>query len=205
MDKDIDVNDTIDRLNRSQALMKDFGLADLHGDELANAIDRLLIAPGVNSTNRLDRLLTLTEFVEPSVFWSVFHRNWSMCDDTWSEQDYLLDHLRYQNLEEPSYFHMTTENKAFYDGLKRGAVIYRGCSRERIWGLSWTTDRQIAEKFARGHRGLKTQNPVLIRTKVARSSVMETIISVSVERGESEVLIDPDQLGSLIVEPYEAA
>ncbi|WP_409188491.1 hypothetical protein [Bradyrhizobium sp. RDM4] len=163
-------------------------------NELAEKITKKLCGPGVNSTNRLSAILALTAFEEPKVFWQVFHENWSGCDNTWVLQDEILDALEWFGLDGVD---MTDEQLAFLSGLATDRysriTVYRGCSRERIRGLSWTTNAKIAQEFARGHRGIGVPDPVVVKAKVRKSNVI-TVIS---NREEEEVILNPLHLRCL--------
>lgn len=76
-------------------------------------------------------------------------------------------------------------------GRSRSDTLYRGCSLDRIHGLSWTTDRKVAEGFVYGHRGMRVPDAVIAKTRIRKND----IITVVTDRGESEVIIDPDQYG----------
>jgi hypothetical protein len=65
--------------------------------------------------------------------------------------------------------------------------VYRGTSRVRAAGISWTTSKDVAEAFARGHHGIVVPDPVIATAQVDKRD----ILAILVERKESEVLIDP--------------
>jgi hypothetical protein len=73
--------------------------------------------------------------------------------------------------------------------------VFRGCSRERVLGVAWTTDRQVAEGFARGHRGIPVPDPVVASGVIDRRQVFMTFD----DRSESEIVLDPDGLRELNV------
>lgn len=64
--------------------------------------------------------------------------------------------------------------------------VWRGGDRYRVRkGLSWTTDRAVAEKFAVGHRFIFNKYPTLVTAVIDRSEV----ILVSQDRRESEIVV----------------
>ena len=87
----------------------------------------------------------------------------------------------------------------FFDSLPDTVPIYRGCSKERVRGISWTTDRTVAKSFASGHRGVAVPNASLAHAIIPKGAVF----CVFTDRQESEVLIDPDRLQK--VETYSYA
>jgi len=76
-------------------------------------------------------------------------------------------------------------SKELYKGLPAKFTIYRGQDADSPIGLSWTTDKTVAEGFARGHRFMNNHNPVVLSKTVRKSSVA----FVSQSRSESEVIL----------------
>jgi hypothetical protein len=56
-----------------------------------------------------------------------------------------------------------------------------------VRSLPWTTDREIAEFFARGSRFGPQRDPVIARAEIAKTY----LFFVSVNRKEGEVILDP--------------
>lgn len=69
-------------------------------------------------------------------------------------------------------------------------MVYRGCSRERVRGLSWTLDEKVAQSFARGHRGIPVPDPVVVCGEIGRKHVF----GVFNDRDESEIVLDPNRV-----------
>jgi hypothetical protein len=63
--------------------------------------------------------------------------------------------------------------------------VFRGQDSGVRIGLSWTTDRDVAANFARGHRGLFNPDPVVLTTTIAKSSIAFAVP----ERNEAEVVL----------------
>jgi hypothetical protein len=113
-----------------------------------------------NSEDRLPVLLDLTAKAPSPLFWLVFEHEWPTCDATWSFRDLLLTRLR-----------RYAPNPLFKSPPDQTLTVWRGCDRDRVLGLSWTTDRKIAQGFARGHRGIRYPNPVVAYAEVTPSAV----------------------------------
>lgn len=145
--------------------------------------------PGIESCNRLELMLDEVDRLPSAMFWPVFQEVWPTCDSTWAQQEALLDLLRFH---QPCQAHLGTADREFFASLPDIVSLYRGCSRDRLLGLSWSTDRAIAETFARGHRGIYVPDPIVAEAQIAKT----WILAVSTARGESEILIDPDALES---------
>jgi hypothetical protein len=140
-----------------------------------------------NSTSRLSAMLKLLADALAEVFWPIFLVNWPICDATWNQRNALLSLLRKKSVLAPAVDYYDSDVRTFFDSLPNVVTIYRGCSRNRVRGISWTTDKGIAEKFAGGHRFIPVPDPVIVRSSIDR----DWIFAVSVDRNESEVLIDP--------------
>jgi len=155
----------------------------------------------VSSSVRLATLLRLLAPPAPtSVFWPALLSEWSMCDATWNATPQLLDLLRRHHGIAPwvGYYQPSAESlgsimddpRHFWAALPDIVTVYRGCSRARVLGVAWTTDRAVAERFAEGHRGIRTPNPVVASARIAKADIFATFV----DRAESEVLVDPERL-----------
>lgn len=161
-------------------------------------------------------MLDVTQDDPAVVFWPVFHQTWPVCDDTWWLSKQLLSTLRRQRDEawddgaggpaiDLALFSMDEHNaginrdREFYGSLpyNKPFPVYRGCSRSRVRGISWTTDRQVAMSFAQGHRGISVPDSVLASATIT----LDAIFTVSQDREESEIILDPRRLRGLKVEP----
>jgi hypothetical protein len=155
----------------------------------ANAIDKIGTALGnEDSSDRLSVTLALLTGAPGNIFCKVFLEWWNRCDATWHDRDYLLDLLR----------HHRADLAARLPDLPPRAAIYRGCSAERVRGVSWTPSEPVAQEFARGHRMIRVPNPVVARAEIDRVNVF-AVINV---RDEDEVILDPDWLQNLTVVPF---
>jgi hypothetical protein len=83
--------------------------------------------------------------------------------------------------------YMEPENKERLASLPERVTIYRGQLAARRAGISWTTDREVAEWFARRWAMMLGGEPELISGHVERSNV----IAAFTGRNESEVLVLP--------------
>jgi hypothetical protein len=69
--------------------------------------------------------------------------------------------------------------------LPERMTVYRGQSGDDLKGLSWSLSRQVAENFARGHRGIPVANPVVLELGITRDQVA----FVCNDREEDEVVL----------------
>lgn len=154
-------------------------------DDLTQEVFRRLRMFG--SHNRAEPLLReLQALKSPEAFWSVMQDNWTSCDDTWWLRSKFLRLLGSRGVI-PAHL-MTPENRTFYDSLPNRIEIYRGCSKSRAKGLSWTTDKAIALGFAQGHRQITVPSPVLCRAVVRKDRGF--FFFATDDRGEKEIVVD---------------
>lgn len=66
-------------------------------------------------------------------------------------------------------------------------TVYRGASRARIAAVSWTTDLEVARRFASGHRGIGVPDPVIAMAEISGDEVFWA----TDDRNESEILCLP--------------
>ena len=154
-------------------------------DDLCEEVSRRLGMFG--SHHRAEPLLCeLQASKSPEFFWRVMQENWSDCDNTWTLRDKFTRLLGSRGVI-PAHL-MTPENRAFYDSLPDRIEIYRGCSKQRAKGLSWTTDKSIALGFARGHRSIAVPSPVLCTAMIRKDRGF--VFFVSSDRDEKELIVD---------------
>jgi hypothetical protein len=82
--------------------------------------------------------------------------------------------------------------------LPNEVEVFRGCSLSRVNAISWTTDREIAEDFAAGHRSIGVPDAVVASAAISKQS----IITVILDRQEKEVLLDPINLQNVKVSAW---
>jgi hypothetical protein len=120
----------------------------------------------------------------PRFFWPVLNEWFCRCDDAWWARKAFLRLLLRQRSAAPE--HLKAKDREFLETLPEFVTIYRGCSKERVLALSWTTDFEIARGFVRGHRNLAVPNPVVAKATVNKKHIFTAIT----ERKESEVLVN---------------
>lgn len=147
-----------------------------------------------DSEFRLPLLLGLMDGLPKADARQLFLEFWTVCDDTWPHRDRLIDTLR-RLFGDGQMSYRTSEDQAFHTDLSNPTTLWRGCSRERVKGVAWTTDRDIAVGFAEGHRGIPVPDPVLVQATVRKDAVF----FVYTGRTESEVVVDPDKLSGICI------
>ena len=130
--------------------------------------------------------LTLGSLLEPRAKWQLLHREWSGFDFIpHDEFSTLLAGIR------PAWNarYMLAADRHAYNGLAETITVYRGQDSGGPVGLSWTTDRRVAEGFARGMRGGPNASPTIL-TGVVRKRDVAGFYN---DRKESEVVaFSPD-------------
>jgi len=150
-------------------------------------ITGVLQHPGINAEDRLDVMLALTRRKPANVFWPVFHATWPGCDDTHHARNRLLKVLSSRDAEARSTDYLADDARVFLEALPNPFVAFRGCSKARVIGLSWTTSESVAKEFARGRHGRAISNPCLVTASVPKSAVF----GVYMNGEEAELVINP--------------
>jgi hypothetical protein len=129
----------------------------------------------LNSEDRIGEMLDLIEQEPAEVFWPIFVGHWWHCDRTFEFSERLIRALRrvgpYPKLEPQP----------------KQLTVYRGSARSRIASVSWTTDIEVARRFAAGHRGIPVPDPVVAMAEIGGHEVFWT----TNEREESEIICTP--------------
>jgi hypothetical protein len=163
-------------------------LKSLEGDEFVSAAISHLAR--FSSEKRAAKMLCVVRGKPPEVFWRIFLEVWSVCDCTWKVRDLLLHQLKNASAQMRATPFFSKADRIFFESLPPNIPIFRGCSREHINGLSWTTDAAVAKGFAYGHRGIPIPEPVLVTAKVMRRDIFAVITG----RAENEVVCSPSQI-----------
>jgi hypothetical protein len=149
-----------------------------------------------SSESRLSVLLSLTELAPAEIFWPALTKFWGACDATWDHQTKLLHAI--QNAGKPGRQFLSKAQRTFFDELPSQVQVFRGCSRPRVRAVAWTADREVAEGFARGHRGIPVPEPVIASAIISK----EHIFFVTNDRKEREVILNPRELHELVLKPF---
>ena len=151
---------------------------------------------------RIAALLALIQSEPPDVFWPAFIDNWTDCDKG-STNRLLPKALQRVGPCPASYYQNDGDKGAFFESLRDEIVVYRGAARERIAGLSWTSNPKVAWRFASGHRGIRPHDPVVATGTIAKSDIWWA----TDRRNEKEILGEPRDIeieGLFELQPYIA-
>ncbi len=126
-------------------------------------------------------------FELPDAFTTTF---WQVVAEHWCGFD-LIDHHHFARLfarlrDTYTTECMSEEDRAFFEQLPDELTVYRGGDAATVLdGLSWTLEWDTAAGFARGHRGMFNNNPVIIVGKVAKRD----IVLATNTREEKEIVV----------------
>lgn len=164
-----------------------------------------------DSFGRPEILHTLHSKVGQIEWLKLFRDFWTMCDSCSLYHKEFKEILKSYNIKTLRRHIHTTEDNAFYNDLPEEFEVYRGTFLdERFkYGISWTTDYEVASKFELGYRNFSIGGPMIYRYKTNMRpevfSIMEDIgkhgtdilhmyvnkssVFVLTSRGEKEIIV----------------
>ena len=105
---------------------------------------------------------------------------WSSFDNTGEHSDYLRSAIGDKRFIRPMMDALEARTlKSFPETI----TVYRGCGEHNIDGLSWSTERGVAERFPTFNR-YRVEKSVLVTATVAFSE----IVAFKQDRSENEVI-----------------
>jgi len=163
----------------------------------ASEEDWLIYLLGFNSYARTEALWQAMMFAHrtPELNLRWFLRFWSVCDRPWEWRGRIAELLREACAKVALLDVLEPEERAFFSALPPLVSVWRGCEGGRERGLSWTTDQQIATKFAFGQR-CRNSAPTFVRAEIPKQHVFGVFLS----RQESELVVDYRRLRKIIKE-----
>lgn len=143
-------------------------------DSTPEEVINRLCGPEICSSKRPYALIDWAkslDFEQGSDFWRVVAEIWPSCD--------AIPHSSFEELF--GYF----LDYAPECNLPPRITIYRGQDADTPLGLAWTTNREVAEGFAFGHRGKNNPKPTIFSIEVRR----EAVAFVATDREEDEIVL----------------
>jgi hypothetical protein len=147
---------------------------------------------------RMDALLTMQSYIEEEEWFRLLGRHWSACDRIGADGKVLRRILRSATPVQIDMM-MTDRERAFRDQLPEKFIAYRGCYELNRDGLSYSSRKEIAEKFpflARYRQ--QSGQPLLLTARVDRIKAI-----VKLDRGEREIIAVNRRI--VCTEPLHAA
>ena len=138
-----------------------------------------------NSYELLPALLQLTHS-------GIGENEWlTLLGEHWSSFDNISDNLDelmlspFGNAEGALNEMMTQDEREVLSNFPEEFFVYRGCYESNKFGLSWSLDRAVAEKFPSYHRYKQDGQALLVQAKVKKCDV----VALKIDRGESEIVV----------------
>lgn len=119
----------------------------------------------------------------------------NMCDAPWRWRSIIADLLRRACSEVSVAEVLPPDARSIYDALPDLVSIWRGCEQGRERGLHWTTDKAVAERFAKGQRCVN-RLPTIAQAQIPKQHVF----AVFACRNEHEIVLDPRRLRRLSIQ-----
>jgi len=168
--------------------------AKLSGDVTGTieAANELLMC--FSTRRRLYEMIMALGDQPPEVFWPVWLLFWSRTDYSADFHDNLPGMFKRKG---PAYPYYDDAEKETYHSLPDTITVYRGCDRRFVSGVSWSTERKVAEYFGMGGRGPIPEHPVIITGTITKSSPDLFYVS----HGEGEIVCRP-QFGADEIEDF---
>jgi hypothetical protein len=148
-----------------------------------------------DSYSRLPTILDMHRSMRETVWLKLLGDSWTSCDNISIHAEYLRAILSGKFNARPM---MTSSEWRHLNALPETVTIFRGCGSHNLSGLSWTTERTIAEKFPFLNR-YRVRDPQLIIATVAKRD----IVAFKNDRDESEVIAlrpEVESIESLVAE-----
>jgi hypothetical protein len=124
----------------------------------------------------------------------------NMCDAPWRWRSGLAGVLRSACAKAHMSHLLEPDARVFFDALPPLVPVWRGCEGGRERGISWTTERRVAEQFARGKRCIN-KVPTLVRAEIPKQHIFAGFVS----RQEHEIAVDYRRLRKLSRETFDTA
>ena len=164
--------------------------------KLLGAIDNRVVHCA--SHERAEVIAETIVFEPSEIFWPTITRYWSLCDASHHVVPLLLRLMRDHRRSDRRAW-MGARQLKLFDALPNLVEVWRGTDRKRVRSISWSTSRNLAERFATGMRGGSFADPVIAHAFVPK----EHIFWASNDRDEQEIVLDPKRLRTLTIENFD--
>ena len=138
-----------------------------------------------NSYDRLPTLLEWAGLCDSGDWLRELGREWSMFDNVGMYADELADAIDLHHWDDyPIKPMMDGAELEAFDQLPEVLTVYRGCYALNKWGLSWSLDRTVAERFPFLNRYGGQGRPLLVKATLQKSQVA----ALKLDRSEAEIV-----------------
>ena len=144
------------------------------------------LAQHANSYTRLPVLIAAWADMdlEPRGWLQVLGEEWTGCDNISQHAARLIGETPFGRWRDHPGAMMDPPEQAALAALPDTITIFRGCYLGNARGLSWSTCREVAQRFPRLHRYRQDGTPLLVRATVRKSD----IIALKLDREEREII-----------------
>jgi len=122
----------------------------------------------------------------PEIFWPLWLFNWSHIDYCADLHWDVYDVLKRKGSAQP---YLDDDSMARFLALPKMVTVYRGCDREYVDGVAWTTSKKVAGYFATGGRYGRPIDPVIATGKIGKCS--PDFFFPNGDRNEQEIVCYP--------------
>lgn len=184
-----------------------------HLDDL-NYKDAEKLLFSVDSFNRPEILYLMASLVDSKDWLRLFRDFWTQCDSCSLYHNEYKEVLLAHKIETIREVTHSEDDIKFYNALPETFEVYRGTFVDERFagGISWTTDRDVAEKFEAGYQSFANNGPMVYRyrinmtdekfdllkdiaksgTAVLTRTVNKSEVFVNTSRGEHEIFVIGD-------------
>lgn len=122
----------------------------------------------VDSFNRPELLVKFSDMIDKSYWLKLFNDFWTMCDSCSIYHEEFKEAFSKYTIEELRNEIHSDEDKEFYDSLPDVIEIYRGTFNDIRFsqGISWTLDKDVANRFMMGYKSFAENGPMVYRYKM---------------------------------------
>ena len=181
-----------------------------HLEEL-NHHDAEKVLFSVDSFNRPEILYLMASLVNGKEWLQLFRDFWTQCDSCSLYHNEYKEVLLAHKIETIRAITHNEDDINFYNSLPEKFEVYRGTFVDVRFagGISWTTDRDVAEKFEYGYQNFANNGPMVYRyrtnmtdekfdllkdiaksgTAVLTRTVNKSDVFVNTSRGEREIFV----------------
>jgi hypothetical protein len=99
------------------------------------------------------------------------------------------------NYKRKEYAVMDAKTRDWFDALDDEFTVYRGCYKNFTRGTSWTTSKEVAEKYEKNRTPEEGNDAILVKTTIKKTDVL----CASNKNNEFEIIHNPDKCEVYVV------
>lgn len=177
---------TIDALKQLMQAERDrrdeFLVATLSGNPSIDELDALLMRE--DSYSRLPVLLEMGPYIYRDVYLKLLGSWWSSCDNISEHAGEVWNDIRDFGIADARPLMMDEAEQQAFAQLPDDVTVYRGCYANNKWGMSWSLNKEVAERFPFLNRYQRPSRPLLVKARIQK----QDIVALKLDRNESEVI-----------------